>query len=299
MASSSILLILLSAAIHVGWNFLTKSSDDPAVFSLLKGITMATVAIVGLAFMPLGAVPAALWKYVLVSGLIHGIYILALSKAYESGDISFVYPIARSAPALVPVAAFLILGETISVRGGIGIVIVVLGMLALQFRGDSRSAIRNFKRAAMKKGAIWAFVTLGAVVAYSLVDKAAMVVLSDVAAITPSMRGPFFFMLQVIFCYLLFGGYMAATRNLNLKAVWGAQWRQVIVAAVGAMSSYSIILHVMQTSPVSYIVSLRQSSVLLAVVVGWRQLKEPDGAYRLVTSAVMLLGFYLVSTAGG
>ncbi len=299
MAASSILLILLSAAIHVGWNFLTKSSKDPAVFSLLKGITMVVVAGVGLAFMPLGAIPAALWKYVLISGAFHGIYILALSKAYESGDISYVYPIARSSPALVPVAAFLILGETISVRGGMGIAIVVLGMLALQFRGDSRSAILNFRRAVMKKSAIWAFVTLGAVVAYSLVDKAAMVVLSDVAAITPSMRGPFFFMLQVIFCYLLFGGYMAATRKLNLKAVWGAQWRHVIVAAVGAMSSYSIILHVMQTSPVSYIVSLRQSSVLLAVVVGWFQLKEPYGAYRLVTSAVMLLGFYLVSTAGG
>ena len=97
MSSSSILLILLSAAIHVGWNFLTKSSEDPAVFSLLKGITMASVAVVGLTAMPLGAIPAALWKYVLISGLFHGVYILALSKAYESGDISYVYPIARSA----------------------------------------------------------------------------------------------------------------------------------------------------------------------------------------------------------
>ncbi len=299
MSSSSILLILLSAAIHVGWNFLTKSSEDPAVFSLLKGITMASVAVVGLAAMPLGAIPAALWKYVLISGLFHGVYILALSKAYESGDISYVYPIARSAPALVPVAAFVIIGETISLRGGIGIAIVVLGMLALQFRGDSRSALRNFSRAVVKKDAIWAFVTLGAVVAYSLVDKAAMVTLADVDAIAPPLRGPFFFMLQVIFCYLLFGGYMATTRKLNLKAVWGAQWRQIIVAAVGAMSSYSLILHVMQTSPVSYIVSLRQSSVLLAVIVGWRQLKEPYGGRRLLTSAVMLLGFYLVSTAGG
>lgn len=299
MASSSILLILLSAAIHVGWNVLTKSSADPAVFSLLKGITMAAVAIVGLTFLPLGAIPAALWKYVLISGLFHGVYILALSKAYESGDISFVYPIARSAPALVPVAAFLTLDETISMRGGVGIVIVVLGMLALQLRGNSRSAFRNFRHAVIKKDAIWAFVTLGAVVAYSLVDKAAMVTLSDVAAIAPAMRGPCFFMLQVIFCYLLFGGYMASTRKLNLKAAWVVQWRQIIVAAVGTISSYSIILHVMQTSPVSYIVSLRQSSVLLAVIVGWRQLKEPYGAYRLLTSAVMLLGFYLVSTAGG
>ena len=91
---------------------------------------------------------------------------------------------------------------------------------------------------------------------------------------------------------------MAATRKLQLKAVWTGQWRQIIMAAVGTMASYSLILHVMQSNPVSYIVSLRQSSVLLAVLVGWIQLKEPYGIYRLVTSGAMLVGFYLVSTAG-
>ena len=260
---------------------------------------MAAVAVIGLAMLPLHTLPPVLWHYVLVSGLLHGVYILALSKAYESGDISYVYPIARSAPVLVPVVAFVTIGETISMRGGIGIVIVVLGMLALQFRGSRGFTFRSFRRAITQKDVIWAFITLGAVVSYSLVDKAAMVRFSEVDAIPASMRGPCFFMLQVIFCYVCFGGYMAATRKLNLKAVWIGQWRQILLAAVGTMSSYSLILHVMQTSPVSYIVSLRQSSVLLAVVVGWLQLKEPYGIYRLFTSGVMLLGFYLVSTASG
>ncbi len=260
---------------------------------------MAAVAVAGLSMLPLAAIPKALWLFVLVSGFLHGVYILALSKAYEGGDISYVYPIARSAPALVPVAAFLIIGETISLRGGVGIFIVVLGVLALQFRGHGRSELLAFKRAVLRKDSVWAFVTLSAVVSYSLVDKAAMVALSEVTAIPPAMRGPCFFMLQVIFCYLLLGGYMAATRKLKLKAVWTGQWRQIIVAAVGTMASYSLILHVMQANPVSYIVSLRQSSVLLAVLVGWLVLKEPYGIYRLVTSGVMLVGFYLVSTAGG
>jgi uncharacterized membrane protein len=126
-----------------------------------------------------------------------------------------------------------------------------------------------------------------------------MVALSDIGAISPAMRGPYFFMLQVIFCYLLFWIYMAATRRVALKTVWAGQWRQIILAALGTMCSYSLILHVMQTSPVSYIVCLRQSSVLLAVLVGWVQLKEPYGIYRFLTSVVMIAGFYLVSTANG
>lgn len=63
------------------------------------------------------------------------------------------------------------------------------------------------------------------------------------------------------------------------------------------MASYSLILHVLQSTPVSYVVSVRQSSVLLAVFVGWIQLKEPYGKFRLATSILMVIGLYLVVTA--
>jgi drug/metabolite transporter (DMT)-like permease len=104
-------------------------------------------------------------------------------------------------------------------------------------------------------------------------------------------------MMQVVFCYLLFGIYLAARGNLRLKAAWSRQWQSIIVAAVGTMASYSLILHVLQTTPVSYVVSVRQSSVLLAVFVGWRQLKEPYGKFRVVISILMVIGLYLVVTA--
>ncbi len=63
------------------------------------------------------------------------------------------------------------------------------------------------------------------------------------------------------------------------------------------MGSYSLILYVMQSENVSYIVALRQASVFLAVLVGWLALKEEYGRSRLVVSAAMLVGFYLVATA--
>ncbi|MBL0712096.1 MAG: EamA family transporter [Desulfosarcina sp.] len=206
-------------------------------------------------------------------------------------------PFIRSAPALVPLAAFLTIGEIISIRGGGGIFIVVICVLALQLRGQGRSDFRGFGRAVIKKDSLWAFATLGAVVSYTLVDKAAMVALSNVAAISPGMRGPCFFMLQVILCYVIFWIYMVVTRDLPLKAVWVRQWPQIIMAALGTMASYSLILHVMQTNPVSYIVSLRQSGVLIAVLVGWLQLKESYGRYRFITSIVMIVGLYLVGSA--
>jgi drug/metabolite transporter (DMT)-like permease len=91
--------------------------------------------------------------------------------------------------------------------------------------------------------------------------------------------------------------FLATKRGLHLKTVWERQWPRIIAAALGTMTSYSLILHVLQTSPVSYVVSIRQSSVLIAVLVGWLWLKEPYGRYRLVTSMAMLVGLYWVTTA--
>ena len=257
MSVTAVILVLFSSAIHVGWNYLTKSSASPKAFSLLKGAVMVGISLVAFTRIPLKAIPANLWIYILVSGAIHAIYILALSTAYETGDISYVYPIARSAPAFVPLAAFLVLGEAISLRGGVGIAIVVISVFIVQLRGEANSEIRQVLASLKKKDARWAFITLGAVVAYTLVDKAAMVSLSSVSEISAGMHGPVFFMLQVTFCYLLFWTYQVLKGDIIIRPVWKREWPKGVAAALGTMTSYSLILHVMQTEPVSYIVALR------------------------------------------
>ena len=297
MSITAVTLVLLSAAIHVGWNYLTKTSESPRAFSLLKGTVMVGITLAAVTRIPLGAITAELWIYVLASGGIHAVYILALSTAYETGDISYVYPIARSAPALVPVAAFLALGETITLRGGIGIAIVLGAVFVLQLRGETDSEMRQLWASIQRQDTRWAFITLAAVVGYTVVDKAAMMSLRNVSQIPTGMHGPVFFMLQVTFCYLIFWTHCILKRDLAIRTVWKREWPRGVVAALGTMASYSLILHVMQTEPVSYIVTIRQASVLLAVIVGWLALREPYGKRRLIASVAMLLGFYLVATA--
>ncbi|MBW2200928.1 MAG: EamA family transporter [Deltaproteobacteria bacterium] len=296
MAPISIILVILSAAIHVGWNFLTKSSDNPKVFSLLKGATLMPLSLVALMIIPVRSVSYEIWAYIFFSGIIHAVYILALSSAYEVGDMSYVYPIARSAPAFVPIAAFLTLGETISIRGSLGIAIVVTGVFFLQVRGQFLSEPRKLMFSLKQKDSIWAFVTLGAVVTYTIIDKAAMVAMSRITEIKNGFHAPVFFILQYTVCYLLFGLYLGFRHELKIRPVLRKEWPLALIAAIGTMISYSLILHVMQTENVSYIVTLRQSSVLLAVLTGWKALKEPYGKYRLLVAFCMLFGFFLVAT---
>jgi len=53
----------------------------------------------------------------------------------------------------------------------------------------------------------------------------------------------------------------------------------------------------MRLTQVSYIAALRESSVVLAVLLGWRVLREPYGGRRILASAVVTLGLILLVLA--
>ena len=75
-------------------------------------MVMALIAYAGFGIAPLSD-EIIFWG--ILSGILHGVYILCLSRAYSTADISYVYPIARSAPVFVPVFAWLFLDEHLSI----------------------------------------------------------------------------------------------------------------------------------------------------------------------------------------
>lgn len=297
MSLTSIILVLLSASLHVGWNFLISSSSNPRVFPLIRGTAILGMSAIFLSRMPLHEIPSPVWFYVLLSGFVHALYVLSLSTAYVKGDISYVYPIARSAPAFVPIAGFFIFGETVSLQGGVGILVVVLCLFLLQLRGGDAKDSKHLFAFVRQRESVWAFAALATVVAYSLIDKAGMVAFSHVNKLRSSLHGPTYFLLEASLSNLIYGVYMASRREFGDRHVWKREWFRGILAAFATMSSYSLILHVMKTEHLGYIVTLRQSSVLIAVLVGWLVLREKQGLSRLLIAGAMLVGFFLVAMA--
>ncbi len=297
MSLSGIILVLISASLHIGWNFLTKSSSKPRVFSLIKGTAILAISIIFLSGIPIHVISNTVWFYAILSGVVHALYIFALSTAYEKGDISYVYPIARSAPAFVPMAAFIAYGEKISLHGGLGILVVVVCIFLLQLRGEIGDESKRILTFIKKKDSIWAFITLGSVVTYSIIDRSGMVAFSQVKELQSNMHGPIYFMLEASFANIFFWVYMLTNREFADAFIWKREWFRAIVAGVGTLLSYSLILHVMKTEYLSYIVTLRQSSVLIAVLIGWIILKERHGPVRLVAAVALLAGMFLVATS--
>lgn len=189
VSSLALALVVASAFLHATWNLYTKQSRDKLLFLWwvlgAGGLVFLPVLIVG----PWPALPQHGWSYILASGAIHALYYFFLAQAYERGDLSVVYPLARgSAPLLVVVSAFLFIGERPSGQGLLGIGTIVLGVLLLHLSGRSGFDLLRGPHVPQ------ALATGMAIASYSTVDKL------GVAIVHPL---PFVFYLHIVAFLLL------------------------------------------------------------------------------------------------
>lgn len=128
------LLALGSAAIHAGWNVLIKTSADRAVAAWGQFMAVGVVAAVGLAVVGLPGWAAL--PYVAGSAIVHVAYVESLVAAYEHGDFSLSYPLARGGGAvLAAVAGAVILGDELPPAAWVALAIAGAGLVALRGPG--------------------------------------------------------------------------------------------------------------------------------------------------------------------
>ena len=233
--------------------------------------------------------------WVALSGFLHGVYILCLSRAYSSQDISYVYPIARSAPAFVPFFAFYFFDETLSVFTFIAIGIILLAIYILHFKGEVIHGFKNLLEAILHKDLRWVFYTLALVVSYSLVDKRGMDVFFALYPDQAFTNGILFFFMESFVGFTLYIVYIFCMEpRKDIFSVWKGEWVKALIGGICTLGSYGLICVVLQFENVSAVVSLRQTSVLMAVCWGCWKLDEPFGKQRILAAGLIISGIGLI-----
>ncbi|MFQ5698155.1 MAG: EamA family transporter [Myxococcota bacterium] len=286
--------VLLSALLHATWNTAAKESGHPTAFLLAMEAASLVLFLPVLLFgFHPSEIPEVVWGLLVATGLAHALYGYSLSRGYAHGDLSLVYPIARSTPALVPLVAVPLLGESVSLQGALGIALVVSGMWAVQTDG------RLEPRQLFSLGAAFAYLTLITTVGYSIFDKLAMERLAHASWTGRAPRALVYMCLMQAF-YL--PGFLALSlRSIAAREVWQVfRSARLRVAAAGSfgVSSYALILYTLQSSPVSYVTAVRQISVLFAVAMGVIWLRERPGPVRLAGAAANVAGVALIAASG-
>ncbi|MDE0466939.1 MAG: EamA family transporter [Candidatus Poribacteria bacterium] len=294
MALTSIALILLSAFCHALWNFYSKSSRDTRILFFWCGFYT-----LGIAFIAFGIkqpiIPKLVWVYILSSAFVHLLYKLSLTHAYTVGEISFIYPITRSAPAFLPLFAFLFLNERISVQGLVGILCVMTSIVLYQQR-EARIQFKTFFSYLGKPDALWAYATLASVIGYSLIDKQGMSEFHRHSTEVPLWRAVTYYLMENSISQVLYGlSCLVRFPHQQIVEIGRTEWKRALAIVILSLISYSLILYVLMTEKVSYVTAVRQCSVIFVVLLGGYALKETYTTRRLIAAVIMVLGIFLIT----
>jgi drug/metabolite transporter (DMT)-like permease len=282
---TALLVLLLAAALHAGWNLLVKQAADKQIFTwwvLLAGSPLfVPVLLTGFPW------PARVWPYVLASALLEAAYFAALATAYRLADFSLAYPLARgAAPLLLALWAVLWLGERPRLGGALGLGTLVVGLLivgAAPGRDRAGSAGRSWIGIAAALG-VAVLISV-----YSVIDAAAV-----------RFVAPFPYTALVLTLSILFITPIVLLRydREALLAEWRRHWPRILLVGPLILASYGLVLFAYTHAPVSYAGAVREVSIIFAALAGWRWLNEPLGKRRLLGAVVICAGILLIAVAG-
>lgn len=274
------LLALGAAALHASWNLVVKQSTDRWTALWAQQLVAGAIAAVVLVVLALAgnAPPAVAWPWALLSGgCIHLVYLVFLGRAYDHGDFSVSYPIARGGGALLAaIGGILLLDDDLSALAVVGITLTALG-LGILVIGQSRVQVSP------------ALVVAGLIAAYTLVD-------AHGSRESQSASYVLVLFLATGVTTTVWGVWHRTTPRL-VAALRASPWTYVYTGIASALA-YGMVLVAVRYAPVGYVTALRESSVVIAAVIGWRYLGEADGRRRLLSAIVVLTGLVLLIIAG-
>jgi drug/metabolite transporter (DMT)-like permease len=268
------LLALAAAVLHAGWNLSVKQSGDR--FIALWGQFTIGGAIGLLIVLAVGGFPAHGWLWAALSGAIHLPYCWFLARAYDHGDFSLVYPMARGGGALLAaIGGLLLLGDHLSALGFLAIVIVAGGLFLLSGRA--------------RGPALWSALVVAATIGgYSLVDA------QGIRSTDNPLYAPASFLgvatTTTLFC-------LVTRRGPIMVSSMRANWRRFTILGIVSAVTYGMVQLAFQRAAVGYVTALRESSVVIAALVGSRMLGEGAGRRRIAASGVVLGGLILLVAA--
>lgn len=289
MNGTALAIVLASAFLHAGWNYLLKKSDRKIVFIWWFLLLFAIIYFpMLLYFLPGTSIPPAGWSCIVASGLIHGAYFWFMGGAYQRGDLSLVYPLARgSGPLLVPMLAVALLGEEIAPLGGIGILFIIGGVYCVHLRSFTNTAFLEPFRALRGGASLWALFTGLAIAFYSLVDKV------GVGLVDP----PVYIYIMMLITWLTITPWVLIRERHGLKAEWRRRKGAIVVVGFLCGFTYLMVLFALTMSKVSYVAAVREVSIVLSAYFGIVSLREKHGRQKLLGAVLITLGVIAIGVS--
>jgi drug/metabolite transporter (DMT)-like permease len=277
-------LALLSALAHATFGAINKGGMDPYLNRGAINISYGLMALPVALFMVPWPSPE-LWRVLAAVYVIHLVYEWLQSAAFEKGDFTLVYPIARgTGPLLIAIAAVFVFGETLAPMQWFGIALLsgaIMGLAAANMRA------RRIDLAALpglKQAIAIAFLTGAMIAVYTLTDAYGIRLAEN----------PFTFLAW----FFVLGG-------VGFPWVALARWRRLpphrrpalpdlavrgVFGALIAFLSFGAVMLATRLGKVGEAAALRETSIIFATAIGVLIFREKIDALRLGLIALIMVG---------
>ena len=276
MSLGVLLVVLLGALLHAGWNLVVKAGRDTRLTTAAVYGGAAVLAALALPFLPPPA-PASR-PFIAAATATEVLYSVLLAAAYRVGDLSHAYPLMRgSAPLLVALGSGVLIGEHLSAAVWLGVALVSGGIFSMIVDARSQGHSRTATRLALLNGVVIAtYTTLDGVgvrlsgepVTYSLW-------LSLLVGIP-----------WVVWAYIWGGARRWPTLRAHLPAA--------AIGGLGSVASYTLALWAMTRAPVAAVAAVRESSIVFGTVLGALVLRERVTRVRALAALAIALGVFAI-----
>ncbi len=276
MSFTIFLAVLFAAVLHAVWNAVVKFGIDKLQGMVLLSIAHAIIGLMMVLAFP--APSAASLGWLALSVGFHLFYKSFLTLAYQKGDLSRVYPVSRgTAPVIVLIVSLIFLQDTFTSHQILGVFIVACGILLMArgvfIHGEHRHLLPLALMAAMG--------TAG----YTLADG-----IGARVSLQPSAFIGWAFVLDSTL-------FTAGALILKGPAVLPKRpriWAFGLMAGAASVGAYWIAVWAMVVAPIALVATLRETSVLFAVLIGVVFLKEHADRGKLVAALVIMSGVLLM-----
>lgn len=239
--------------------------------------------------------PAAFWWWVSALLPLEMAAMLLYMRAIRDHPLSLTLPYLAFTPVFVMLTGHLLLGEQVSGRGGLGILLVVAGAWLLNLDKDRRRPNR------INPWTDWrAWVRpLGAILDHP--GSRAMLLVAFLYSLTsvmgkgamrhmpPESFGAFYFVLLGLAALLIF----ALPSPRRLVTLWRRPWAVLAVAGINAFMVYTHFLALARVE-VAYMIAVKRTSLLFGILYGALWFHEQGLARHLAAGGLMVAGIFLI-----
>ena len=280
MSASITAVVLLAALMHAVWNALVKSSSDRLLeltaLNLAAGVSAACA-------LPFVGFPAGeSFPFLGVTVIFHCGYYAFLLHSYARGGLSLAYPIARGAsPVLVAMLSIVLVDEPLNATQWLGVLLVAASIASLAFAGGLRSMHSH--------AVLYSLATSVMIAGYTITDGSG-------ARVSGGRPVAYILCLFVLNALPL----LIVMPFLRPGAGWRGLGRHLTTGGLGGILSigaYGLAIWAMTRAPIALVSSIRETSVVLATVIGATFLREPFGRARVLASIGVALGIVVLRLA--